>query len=298
MSPRRLARFLGTALLVVVLAASGLYVLVYLYRWEWNRATIAGIFFLSALVIAGTLIVLRAVRRVEARLDRLEGARQRAAGVLADANAHHAARHFEWMRRPPDRLDVFIPVLLGAGVLLSFVAFVFERLAGAIAGPVLDRRTARLVEPDLPLGDGTGIHDSRADHPRSRAVGAVLVTLLAFGGWAAVDAIGDATQSRPEVPAFAGTTVIELRIEQRGSRRPAADVAATLWTACRTVAPPEVSLEAVDEIGLDRAIVVLDRQLGDLHRLRLEGCLTDLQTDHVIAHVVRVEMHDPTRSGS
>jgi hypothetical protein len=36
---------LGRLLSAVVLLASGAYVFIYLVRWEWNRALIAGLFF-------------------------------------------------------------------------------------------------------------------------------------------------------------------------------------------------------------------------------------------------------------
>lgn len=294
MNARLLIRFVATTFVVVVLGASGLYVLVYLYRWEWNRAIVAGIFFLSALVVVGTLVVLRALKRIEARLDRVEAARDPVTSVLGEENDQHANRHFDWLRRPPDRLGVFVPVLLGAGVLLSFVAFVLERVAGAVGGPVLDRRTARLVEPDLPLGGDAG-GSSLPERPRRRAMiaGIAIIAFLIAGSWIAVDAIGDATQSRPEVPAFAGTTEIEMWIDQRGEPRPPDEVAMTLWTACQTIAPAEVAVVRIDDLDGDRAVVVLDHQLGDLHRVRLEGCLTDLKADLVVADILRVDMRPP-----
>ena len=42
------ARVLGRVLVVVVLVASGAYFLVYLYRWQWNRALVSGLFFVAA----------------------------------------------------------------------------------------------------------------------------------------------------------------------------------------------------------------------------------------------------------
>ena len=42
------ARKFGVALAAVVMAVAGWYVFVYLYRWEWNRAIVAGIIFLAA----------------------------------------------------------------------------------------------------------------------------------------------------------------------------------------------------------------------------------------------------------
>jgi hypothetical protein len=61
----KFARLFG----VVVLAASGAYVFVYLYRWEWNRAIIAGTFFLATEVALLGSTVLTRLRALDAKLD-------------------------------------------------------------------------------------------------------------------------------------------------------------------------------------------------------------------------------------
>ena len=168
MSARQVLRFAAMVLTALVLLTAGLYVIVYLYRWEWNRAIIAGLFFLAALVTFSTVLILRRLRGLEERLNDIERTRRLARTVVAEENDERAARHFEWLRRPPDRLEVFIPVLLGAGVLLSFVAYFMERVAGMIAGPTVDRRTARLLELDLPLGtEDAGAELRRDTSPES-----------------------------------------------------------------------------------------------------------------------------------
>ena len=54
-------RVASRLLLVGVLVASGGYVLVYLYRWEWNRALMAGVFFLAAeIALVGAALALMA----------------------------------------------------------------------------------------------------------------------------------------------------------------------------------------------------------------------------------------------
>ena len=63
------ARRLGLLALIVTLGASGWYVFVYLYRWEWNRALISGVIFVAAeLALIGTLVLER-LSRLERRLD-------------------------------------------------------------------------------------------------------------------------------------------------------------------------------------------------------------------------------------
>jgi hypothetical protein len=174
MSARRIAVLAG----LVTLGASGWYVAVYLARWEWNRALMAGVIFLAAeLGLLGVLLLDR-MARLERRLDEhLPAERGRAAGPHAtgtNTTRRHATgsrrrepdprvlarvreaapsrRPFAWLD-PADRLSVFVPVLLGAGVLLSGVAWVVERLARVTAGGTLDRDLAtRLDVLALPPG--------------------------------------------------------------------------------------------------------------------------------------------------
>ncbi len=298
MTARQMARFAVILLTGLVLVAAGAYVLVYLYRWEWNRAIVSGLLFVAALVTLSTVLILGSLRRLEDRLARVERARPHPGDVVAQENDRRAARHFDWLREQPRNLQVFIPVLLGAGVLLSFIAYAVERVAGMIAGPTVDRRTARLLTPDLPLGAGSdgsrsaGVSTAgSAWWPRLRLVAVIVVAAIAIG--LGVDAIGDATQSRPEIPALPGTTIIELDISQRGEVRPPADVAATLWVACRSRVPSRVALLSTLTTSADSARLTLDHRLGDLHRRRLAGCLGDLTVTSVLAEVEAMEMYEP-----
>ena len=47
----------------IVLVLSGAYMMIYLYRWEWNRAIISGVFFVAAEVALATSMILRRLRR-------------------------------------------------------------------------------------------------------------------------------------------------------------------------------------------------------------------------------------------
>ena len=63
------ARKLALAALGVVMAAAGWYVFVYLYRWEWNRAIVAGVIFLAAEVaLLGSVLITR-LSTLSRRLD-------------------------------------------------------------------------------------------------------------------------------------------------------------------------------------------------------------------------------------
>ena len=118
MTSSALLRFVTRVLAFVALAGSATYVIVYLWRWEWNRALITGVLFLATLIVVATWAILSSLHRLGERLDRIEDqgrSTSQVANTLRRASAGHATRHFDWLREPPDRLGVFVPILLGAG---------------------------------------------------------------------------------------------------------------------------------------------------------------------------------------
>jgi hypothetical protein len=144
------ARRLGAILAALTLAASGGYVFVYLYRWEWNRALVsAAIFIATEIAVTGWLLADR-MRRVERRIDALATASQERRVLRLRETAPPARTGFAWLARP-NGMNVFVPVLMGAGVMLSALAWVVERIARATAGPTAERGLAtRLGALDLP----------------------------------------------------------------------------------------------------------------------------------------------------
>lgn len=136
------ARRLGAVAAVITLLASGAYFFVYLYRWEWNRAQVSAAIFLAAEIgIVGWLVSDR-LRKVERRLDRAGADEaQRRLQVLRDT-APAPRVTFNWLTRT-DRSPVFVPVLLGAGAVLSMLAWIVERLSRATAGSVAEHDLAR-----------------------------------------------------------------------------------------------------------------------------------------------------------
>lgn len=154
MTGGRLARlFLG-----VVLVASGAYVFVYLGRWEWNRAILAGIFFLAAEVAIAAAIVLDRVKRMERRVGgsaRPEGPPPALERIRETAPP--PSDPFAWLHPRSDQLGVFVPILMGVGVVASGLAWLVERVARVTAGPALERGLAEhlrvLAWPDRPLGE-------------------------------------------------------------------------------------------------------------------------------------------------
>jgi len=115
----------------VVLVASGLYFFVYLWRWEWNRAVIAGLLFVAAEVGLATGLVLGRLRRLGAAAAPEVVARIR-------ETAPPPRDHFEWLK-PKGEMGVFVPVLIGVGAVASALAWAVERVARITAGPVLEQ---------------------------------------------------------------------------------------------------------------------------------------------------------------
>jgi len=129
----------------VVLLASGTYFFVYLWRWEWNRAVVAGILFLAAEVGLGTSTVLE---RLKSRGPALAPAAGPAAGPTPEVvarlreTAPPPRTSFAWLSPKSEQMGVFVPVLMGMGVVASALAWVVERLARRTASPALERRLA------------------------------------------------------------------------------------------------------------------------------------------------------------
>ncbi len=139
MRPGRIPAVLGGG----VMFFTALYFFVYLWRWEWNRALIAGVLFVATEVAMAAALVLNRLRRVEDRMPTPDPA------VLARIRetAPPARDHFEWLSPRSGRLGVFVPVLIGMGVVASGLAWLVERLARATAGPALERGLASRLAP-------------------------------------------------------------------------------------------------------------------------------------------------------
>jgi hypothetical protein len=146
MNGRRIAWAVG----VVTLAYSGAYVFVYLYRWEWNRALTAGLFFLAAEIGLAAAFVVERIRKLERRLDDRPDTTDPAYAQVRERlteSAPPARDHFAWLRSSMERTNVFIPVIMGAGVILSGVAWLVEKVAKATAGHAREDKLARRLLP-------------------------------------------------------------------------------------------------------------------------------------------------------
>ena len=154
MRPGRIAGLLG----VVVLLTTGLYFFVYLWRWEWNRALIAAILFVATEVAMASATVLTRLQRLDDRLPTDPA-------VLARIreSAPPPRDHFAWLSPKSGQMGVFVPVLIGMGVVASGLAWIVERIARTTAGPALEHGlAARLTTLAWPTG---GLVPSEADDP-------------------------------------------------------------------------------------------------------------------------------------
>lgn len=144
------ARRIGLLALAAVLAGSGWYVFVYLYRWEWNRALISGVIFVAAEVALIGTLVLERLGRLERRLDAIEPRSPRLPDPAVLERVRQGApapsEPFAWLAKRSNETSVFVPVLLGAGVVFSALAWVVERVARATARPAAESSLARRLD--------------------------------------------------------------------------------------------------------------------------------------------------------
>ena len=287
---------------VFVLAASGAYALIYLFRWEWHRAIITALFFVAAEIGLGLALILRRLAHLEERFDEL--ARQPASRASVDPAvlariedaAPPARKPFAWLDSSSSNLSVFLPFLLGVGALASGLAWVVEQVARRTTTPALERGLAWRLSPlALPegglLGPALGPPPARDRRVVVRSIllpmlAVVVVTLMAFGG---IDWLGDAIQTRPEVRREGVTTRVE--VELRGSRsatRPE-QTAAILWGTCSHTLRGAVGPATITSLGGGRIELLVPADITPGAEARVRGCLQDAVVDRVQASVVSVD---------
>lgn len=285
-------RKLRYAVLLGALGAAGVYLFVYLVRWEWHRAVVAGVLFVAAEVALASAAILDRLRSIQHALEAGPGPAGRPAVPHPDPSTLARVRQsapeprtsFEWLSRPGSEMSVFVPLLLGAGVVLSGVAWLVERVARATATPGLERGLAvRLAPLGLPVGTLVGTPAPALAARRPPVVH--LAAALAAVGAATVglDALADATQSRPD-PRVAGTTSVVVGVDPGSARSPAA-AAAALWGACSTQLGSGFELVGTAALGGGEVRFVVRPGIGMYAERRLRGCINDATTDRIRATV-------------
>ncbi len=162
------ARRLALVVAVATLLGSATYVFVYLQRWEWNRALMSGVFLLAAEVALVAVVLSDRMARLDGEIKGLratvdDGRRRRFERIMETPPA--SRDQFAWLRRSVSQTNVFVPVLMGAGVVLSALAWLVERMARATAGPAMARGLAArldvLAVPAEPLVPAPAPRDPR-----------------------------------------------------------------------------------------------------------------------------------------
>lgn len=287
-----IARKIGYAVAGLVIVSSGAYLFVYLYRWEWNRAMIAGIIFIASELAVGTMMVLERLRRIEERLEE-QRSEPRATLEAIRETAPAPASRFKWLSGEEGGLQVFVPVLMGAGVIFSAIAWMVERFARATAKPALEQGLALRLQP-LALPEGGFLAPVVAERIVSGGRRLQMKTIffgfiLASGTFVMVDALGDLTQNRPELDIVRnGTGVVTMEITREGWARGDVVAAKSLWHACQQTISPRFESRGFINEGNGVVTMAISPIPGESAARRLRGCLQDATLDNVLAKVLSI----------
>ncbi len=288
-----ISRKLAYAFGLIALGSSGTYVFVYLFRWEWNRAFMAGIIFIAAEIGIAAVVLLERIKAIEKAIEHQDPA---STAEHIRETAPPSPDRFQWLKRSD--VGVFIPFLLGAGVLASGIAWAVERVAGATIRPAGERKLAlRLAPIALPaggfVGEGPGtIATDLTPVPRpnfgrstirKQVVALVLAILL---GTVGLDVLADATQTRPDrlVPGTTTAVIVELSLHKSGLS--AAEGMDSLWGTCRNTVPNKLTDAGIVALGGLRFELTFTPALGKNGYRRLHGCFEDAVLDNLQARVL------------
>ncbi|MFJ8633360.1 hypothetical protein [Streptomyces sp. NPDC093568] len=283
---------------------AGTYLIVYLYRWQWQRALICGVLLLVIEVMLLGLVMLGRLSRIEERLrdtDRrqreLDARHEDVLTRLREPAMAREETRFRWLEDPADRSYVFVPVLMIAGVVLSGLAWVVQKVASATAGPAEQRLAGRLSvlaapDPaapgdleDLPApGAGSGRRTARVT--TATVLSVALVAAL-------VVALADLTQTRPEEANEHQATSVLVQVDLRGpdvspSRKALA--AQQIWEGCRDSTSTPLRHAPLGDLGNGMFAGVVRPALTDHNLMRLRGCLEDATLER--AHLTVVAVND------
>jgi hypothetical protein len=286
---KRLAYLSGIAVLI----PSGVYVFVYLYRWEWNRALIAGLFFVAAEIGLMGAGLFERIKRLEARIDERDSGRQPVVLERIQESRPLPKRPFAWLTERSDELNVFVPVLLGAGLVMSALAWLVERIATMTARPLLERRLVDMLAPIALPGSlaAEGPHLEAGRRTRFRAVGAARVMLVVVAALMAVkgiDVLGDLTQSRPDVIQKGTQSHLVVEMSTRDGQTPPLGAARALWGACRYSTYASLSDEGIRSLSGNRVRLTVEPSLGVNAEKKLHGCIEDALLSGIQARVVGI----------
>jgi hypothetical protein len=278
MTPKRIAIGLG----VVTALGSGAYVFIYLYRWEWNRALIAGLIFVAAEIALLGVAILDRLKRLDGRLDGIERditTNQTLARI--QESAPQGRKHFAWLT-DYDRTGVFVPVLMGAGIVISGIAWAVEKLAHKTARPVLEQRLAERLAPiSLQDSGSAAVQPARRGSVPVRIAGALLLVVAVSAG---LVTLANATQNRPDELTAGSSTAVSFEVYTNGNVD-SLSAAQRLWQACSGTIPSSVETKSIRASTDGSAVVRVRPALGVYTERRLRGCLEDALLDNIQAAV-------------
>ena len=298
---RRIAYVFGS----LAAAGAGTYLVVYLYRWQWQRAILCGILLLVVEVMLLGIVLLARLTRIEDRVKESDARQQeltaRQEDVLArlrQTSAEREGARFRWLEDTADRTYVFVPVLMVTGVLLSGLAWVVQRIAAATGRPAERRLAGRLAVLAAPEQPGTvgELEDRPALGRRSKGrlartavvgvVGAALLTALVVG-------LADLTETREQSASDSEATSVLVQVDVRGADMTAerqALAAQQVWERCRDSTSVPLNHATLGSLGDGMFAGVVRPALAEHDRMRLRGCLEDAALDR--AHLTVMGMGD------
>lgn len=275
-------RKLRYGVIVCAMVASGAYLFVYLYRWEWHRAIIAGVLFLAAEIgLVGTAVLDR-LRSLDRKLtDRAPSGTSDDVLARLQETAPDPKVNFEWLTRQRGELSVFVPVLLGAGVVLSAVAWVVERLARLTARPALERGlSVQLAAFSMPVGALWGRPVPATSRRRSLLPHLVAGALAVVAATVGIDRLSDLTQDRPDVVHVDKASSVVISTASRPVRS-SLEATQALWGACTTQLGRGYEVQAMNDLGGGLVEVVVRPDIGKYAERRLRGCIADGSADRI-----------------
>ncbi|MCX5242248.1 hypothetical protein OG824_44330 [Streptomyces prunicolor] len=298
---RRIAYVFGS----LAAAGAGTYLVVYLYRWQWQRAILCGILLLVVEVMLLGIVLLARLTRIEERVKESDAGQRelttRQEDVLVRLRQGSVEREgagFRWLEETADRTYVFVPVLMVTGVLLSGLAWVVQRIASATGRPAERRLAGRLAvlaapEPGAVVGE---LEDRPALARRTKGraarvavVGVVGAALLA----ALVVGLADLTQTREQSASGSEATSVLVQVDVRGADMTAerqALAAQQVWERCRDSTSVPLNHATLGSLGDGMFAGVVRPALAEHDRMRLRGCLEDAALDR--AHLTVMGMGD------
>jgi hypothetical protein len=285
------------------LAAAAVYLVIYLYRWEWQRAIVAGVLLLAVEGFLVLVVMLGRLGRIERRLAEADSRVDEIKRRLEHTREEPAGNAFRWLGDlrgdgpgGTSRTFVFVPVLMVTGAALSGIAWVVQRFAALTARPGAERRLAgRLAPLAAPAGGVRGPLPQLEDRPAVprprvlRTLAAVVasvaaVALLVLG----VKALSDATETRAEARPDAAASIVVFRIEVHGtSSDPARQLAAQdLWESCRRSTSTDNPGASLDRLSTGIYAAVVRPALSSHDMMRLRGCLSDATANRATATIL------------